>query len=627
MESEPLPRKLAAILYADVAGYSRLTGEDEDATHRRLAEYLDQIAVAIERHGGRVMHYAGDAVLAMFDAVVDSLSCAAHIQRDLKIRNEDLPEERKIQFRIGVNSGDVIEDRDDIYGDGVNVAARLESLAEPGGICISESVHTAVGNNLPFDYEFLGEQKVKNIAERVKAYSVRPKPGAVLPEPSLRPKPRRPVWQVIAAALVFLIGVGVITWLKPWESERETSSVEALRQVPRYKAPLAVLPFKNLTGNPELERFADGLTEDLIADLANFPELFVMASNTMFTYKDKSIKVQDVGRELGVRYVLEGNVQKTGDTIRFTAQLIDATDGKHLWAKRYDGPLADKFAVRDDAQWSMIATLLGENGILQRTERQRAMDKAPESRDAYDYVQLGHDQMAKNTKESTAEAKHFAEKAVELDPEYARAHNMLGWVHYRQYWTVRGVSDVNTSLELAYQHARKSWELDPSDYWSHWLLGLIYLEQGQHDQAMATYERARELNPNDADLLADIAWPLVLVGRAEEAIAAVNQARRRKPNLAWYYTWMLGIAYRDAGEYLDALITLKGLTEPQPRVHLSLASVYVRLGRVEEARAEVAKYLEAYPDRTLKDIRPSRYKDPTQIARYLDDLRKAGLPD
>lgn len=626
MEPERLPRKLAAILYADVAGYSRLTGEDEEGTHRALSDYLDTITASIERHRGKVLHYAGDAVLAEFASVVDALTSAVDIQHDLKGRNDNLPDDRKVQFRIGINLGDVIVDRNEIYGDGVNIAARLETLAEPGGICISESVRTAISKKLPVDYEFLGEQEVKNIAEPVKAYHARLRPGEVLPAPSAHPKGQwsmRHVVSTSAAGAVLVITVAMINWLKPWESESELDSVEA----PRYTAPVAVLPFKNLTGDPEMEAFADGLTEDIITDFAKFPDMFVIASNTVFTYKGRSINVQDVGRTLGVRYVLEGSAEKAGDTIRISAQFIDASDGKHLWAERYAGALTDKFAVRDEARWSIMANLFGGLGILTRAERRHAIEKPPESRDAYDYVQLGREEMHKYTKEATMEAMQLAKKAIALDLEYAGSHRLLSWAYFRQAQMGWGSGDRDRSLELAYQHARKSWELDPSNYANHWQLGMVYLKRGQHDQGMAAYERARELNPNDINLLADMAYPLILMGRGKEAISFMKQAMQRKSNWPQWYPWTLGMAYWAAEQYQDALTTLKGIAEPVPRGYLLIASVYVRLGRDEEARAEVAKYLEAYPGRTTKDIRKFPFKDPAQTERYLDDLRKAGLPD
>ncbi|MEE9570624.1 MAG: adenylate/guanylate cyclase domain-containing protein, partial [Gammaproteobacteria bacterium] len=296
-----LPRKLAGILYADVAGYSRLTGEDEEGTHHRLSEYLDLISDAIGEHQGRVVHYAGDAVLADFDTVTEALSCSACIQRALVSRNRDLPDERKVEFRIGVNLGEVIVDRDDIYGDGVNVAARLESLAEPSGICISESVRTAVGKKLDLGYEFMGEQKVKNIEEPVRAYRV----------------------------------------LMEKEEESKIISTEKSALDFPDKPSIAVLPFDNMSGDSEQEYFADGISEDLITALSKIHWFFVIARNSSFTYKGQAVEVTRVASELGVRYVIEGSVRKAGSRVRISAQLIDATTGRHVWAERYDRSLVD----------------------------------------------------------------------------------------------------------------------------------------------------------------------------------------------------------------------------------------------------------------------------------------------
>ena len=311
-----LPRKLAAILYADVAGYSQLTGEDEDTTHRTLSEYLDLIASTVATHRGQVMHYAGDAMLAKFDAVVDATSAAVAMQNALKIRNEAVPDERKVQFRIGVNLGDVIEDRGDIYGDGVNVAARLESLAEPGGICISDAVRSAIGKKLHLDYEDMGEQQFKNIADPVRTYRV-------------------------------LLCV----------SESPTDILKTPLPSRSDKPSIAVLPFTNMSGDPEQEHFSDGITEDIITDLSKVAGLFVVARNSTFTYKGEAVNVQQVGKELDVRYVLEGSVRKAGNRTRITGQLVDGSTGGHLWAERYDRDLTDIFAVQDEIARSITGAL------------------------------------------------------------------------------------------------------------------------------------------------------------------------------------------------------------------------------------------------------------------------------
>ncbi len=385
MAEEKITRKLTTILAADVEGYTRLMRADEEATLKTLGEYREIIDGLIARHEGRVFSTGGDSVLAEFGSAVEAVRCAISFQEEISSRNAELVDDRKMMFRIGINVGDVMVRDGDLFGDGVNVAARLEGLADPGGVCISGSVFEQIKHKLSLGFEDMGQQQVKNIAEPVSAYRLVPGQVSVSVGATAATKPsdgkrwRMPAIAVVVAALVAIVGGAL--WWQPWATDVEPASVEAIPLAARYKAPLAVLPFKNLTGDPDQERFADGLTEDIITDFAKFPELFVIASNTVFTYKDKSIGMLDIGRELGVRYVLEGNVQKTGDTVRITAQLIDATDGKHLWAKRYDGTLADKFAVRDEARWSMIGTLLGENGILQTAEHQRAIEKPPESRD------------------------------------------------------------------------------------------------------------------------------------------------------------------------------------------------------------------------------------------------------
>ena len=625
-----LPRKLAAILYADVAGYSRLTGEDEDATHRRLSEYLDQIAVTIERHGGRVMHYAGDAVLAMFEAVVDALSCAAQVQNELKTRNEDLPDERKVQFRIGVNLGDVIEDRDDIYGDGVNVAARLEGLAEPGGICISESVHTAVGNKLPFHYEFLGEQEVKNIVKPVKAYHARLKPDAVLPEPRGTPrKGKRMQRPVVAAVVVLLVVVGgALTWLKPWEPREEPASIERMAFPLPDKPSIAVLAFENLTGDAAQEYLSDGISENIITELSRFKQFFVVARQSSFSYKGKPVEVRQVGRELGVRYVLEGSVHTSGNKLRVTAQLINTMDGNHLWAERYDRERKDIFAVQDEITRTIVATL-AENIDLAEYERTRS--KPPQSLTAYELWARGETQWLTFTKGGNEQARQLYERARKLDPGYAEAYAGLAWVHINGYrWGWSETLSRDESLTLALEMARKAVELAPFNHYSHWALANALMQSGQIEQALVEYDRALERNPNDASLLADSAEPLVYAGRPKEAVVRMKTAVRLNPYHPDWYLWTLGWAQYFGGDYEEALASLKKMSQMPNLARRSLATTYVRLGRLEEARAVVAEFLKNDPDYTLEKLRlniKGKFINPADEKRLIDDLRKAGLPE
>ncbi len=363
---EGVKRKLTAILYADVAGYSRLTGEDEEGTHRLLSAYLDVITANIEKHGGRTVHFAGDAVLADFGSVVDALACAVEAQRELRKRNEGLPEERRVQFRIGLNLGDVIVDRDDIYGDGVNIAARLEGLAQPGGICISGGVYQQVRNKLELAYEFMGPQEVKNIAEPVPVFQVQLDPVVAGKRPDRGVRPPRWRSVALAAAVVLLVGAGAVAFWNFYPRSSAPPGIVASTSAPENAAPklpgkpsIAILPFENMSDDPGQEHFSDGLTEDIITDLSQLEDLIVIARASVFTYKGKPVTVQQVARELGVQYVLEGSVRKSGNRVRITAQLVDGKTGHHLWAERYDRDLKDIFALQDEIAQKIRATLAG----------------------------------------------------------------------------------------------------------------------------------------------------------------------------------------------------------------------------------------------------------------------------
>ncbi len=384
-----LPRKLAAILYADVAGYSRLTGEDDDTTHRTLSEYLDRISSVIDSHRGQVMHYAGDAVLAKFDAVVDAMSAAVAVQSELKARNKSLPDERKLEFRIGVNLGDVIEDRGDIYGDGVNVAARLESLAEPGSICISESVRTAIGKRLDLVYEDMGEQEVKNIAEPVRAYKAS---------------------------------------MNSDEQPDAAELVELVTGLPD-KPSIAVLPFANMSNDPDQEYFADGIAEDIITALSQIKQWFVVARNSSFAYKGRNVDIRKIAKDLGVRYVLEGSVRRGGNRLRITGQLIEADTGTHVWADRFDGDLDDVFALQDKITESVVGAI---EPSLRRAEIERSKRKPPESMGAYDLYLKALPHIYAMRPDDNEQALGLLHKAIELDPNYAPALTYLAWAYEQQ---------------------------------------------------------------------------------------------------------------------------------------------------------------------------------------------------
>jgi class 3 adenylate cyclase/TolB-like protein len=417
-------RRLAAILAADVVGFSRLMGEDEAGTLAALKTHLEElIEPTVAAHEGRVVKLMGDGVLAEFPSAVEAVRCAIEVQRAMVERNAEVPEARQIQFRIGVNLGDVISEGDDIYGDGVNVAARLEGLAEPGGICLSSTVHLQVRNKVDVGFQDLGEKDLKNIAYPVHVFGVlldgEPAPA---PQPT-KAWPRGPAVQFLGMLLVvmILLGGGYVGWLKLQSLDTEPASVERMALPLPEKPSIAVLPFGNITN-------------DIITDLSKFKNVFVIASNSTFTYKGKPVKVQQVAEELGVRYVLEGSVQRTSERVRINAQLIDATTGQHLWAERYDRDTQNLFAIKDEIIETIVATLTFK---VDTVERERVFRKDTENLEAYDYYLRGRDTWFGWTKEANAEAGKLFEKAIELDPNYARAYGFLTWVHVKHAEPVR----------------------------------------------------------------------------------------------------------------------------------------------------------------------------------------------
>ncbi len=603
MGTEPLERKLVAILYADVAGYSRLTGADEEGTHRLLSTYLDAITNLIEEHNGKVLHFAGDAVLAEFASLVNALTCAVAIQHDLKARNQDLPDERKLQFRIGINLGDVIVDRDEIYGDGVNVAARLESLAEPGGICISDMVRQGVEGKLDLVFEDLGEQQVKNIDQPVRAYRAQLKPGATLPAPTVRAKPRRPMRHLIAAtaAGVVLI-IGVITWWQPWQTREEPASVERMAFPLPDKPSIAVLPFANMSDDPKQEYFVDGMTEDLITDLSKLSGLFVIARNSVFTYKGKPVKVRQVAEELGVRYVLEGSVRRADSQVRINAQLIDATTGGHLWAERYDGSLDNVFAMQDEVTQKIVTALAV---TLTAADTTRYVDDKPNSPEAYDAFLRGWANYQLHGPDDLAKAVPHFEKAVDLEPGYSNAHAALAAVYWES-WDNGWVESLKTSFFRALKQARthlKAAMKNPTPL-AHWVASNSLASQGEYEQAVREAERAITLDPNSATGYAALANAQILAGKAAEGIDSIQTAMRLDP-LHPGYLITLGQAQFTLERFKDAAVTLERAVQRNPKnewAWVFLASTYGHLDRAQDGQAAVGSYNELRIQQGLPEL-------------------------
>jgi adenylate cyclase len=635
MATQDFVRKLTAILSADVKGYSRLMSEDEESTIRTITAYREVIAAIVQKHRGRVVDSPGDNILAEFASVLDATQAAVEIQEELKVRNTELPDDRKMEFRIGVNLGDVVHEQERIYGDGVNVAARVESLAEPGGICVSGTVFDQIENKLPLGYEYLGEQSVKNISKPVRVYKVLMDPeavGKVIGEK--RPEPKRGLKMALAAvtALLLVIGGGVIwkSFLSTPSLPVEVASIEKMAFPLPEKPSLAVLPFDNLSGDSSQDYFSDGITEAIITTLSNVTNLFVIARNSSFTYKGKPVKVQQVAEELGVRYVLEGSVQRSGDRVRITAQLIDALKGHHLWAENYDREFGDIFALQDDITEHVTVALKVKLTEGEQARIRRGHANNPE---AYVYWLRGLEFNRIYTKEACAQARKLYEKAAELDPNYGHAWQSIGWTHYRDGrfgWT----DTPDQSLVLAEEMAQKSLTMNDSDANAYALLSVVYMARRQHDKAVAYGEKALALAPDFADLNATIAIPLMYSGRPEEAIELVKNAMRLSPYYPAWYLAVLGIAYRITGQYEEAIALLESWrARANPRSalpYLCLAYTYVEAGRGEEAQVSVAEVLKRKPKASIEGYLKANmfpYKDPADIERVTASLRKAGLPD
>jgi len=588
MTTQEVKRKLAAILSADVKGYGRLMEEDEEATVRTLNTYKEVMTDLIQQHHGRVVDAPGDNVLAEFASVVDAVRCAVKIQKELKARNVDLAENRRMEFRIGVNLGDVIEDGEQILGDGVNIAARLESLSEAGGICISGTAYDHVENKLPLGYQYLGEQTVKNIAKPVRVYRVLVEPKAVA------------------------------------QRGLEVASKERMALPLPDKPSIAVLPFVNMSDDPKQEFFSDGMTEEIITALSKVPNLFVIAHNSTFTYKGKPVKVKQVSEELGVRYVLEGSVQKSGDRVRITAQLVDALSGHHLWAERYDRELRDIFALQDEITMKVITALQVE---LTVGEMAGMIAKGTKNIDAFiKYVQA-YELMTRITKEGKAQAKKVLEEAIALDPEYPRLYMGLAFIHLMDVW-FGTTESPDQSLARAFELAQKAISLDDSNAAAYGILGEIYVMKRQYDKAIAECERAVSLDPNSADIFLRLGTVLNYAAKAEKAIPYLQKAIRLNPLPTAHYFIQLAVAYRDSGQYEKAIEASKKALQREPNTHfpyIHMAISYIRLGLEEEARAAATEILTIDPKFSLERYAKILPFPQPMADRVIEDLRKAGL--
>jgi len=628
MATQDFKRKLTAILSADVKGYSRLMREDEEATVRTITTYREVIGTVVQKHRGEVVDSPGDNILAEFASVVDAVRGAVEIQEELKVRNTELSENRKMEFRIGINLGDVIHEEKRIYGDGVNVAARVENLADAGGICVSRSAYDQVKDKLTLGYEYLGEHSVKNIAEPVRIYKVLMEPeaaGKVIGEKRVEPKRGQRAAFAAVIILILIVG-GVLIW-RTASPPVEVASEKTMAFPLPEKPSLAVLPFDNLSGDESQDYFSDGITETIITTLSNVSNLFVIARNSTFTYKGKPVKVQQVAEELGVRYVLEGSVQRSEDRVRVTAQLIDAITGHHLWAENYDRELGDIFALQDDITEQVTMALQVK---LTEGEQARIRRRHIENKEAYEYFLHGLEVYRPFTKEANAQARKIFEKTVALDPNSTLGWCFIGWTHYRDGrfgWT----DTPAKSLAYAEELAHKILAMDDSMAEAYSMLSLVYMARKQHDKAVAYGEKVLSLAPNFASMIANTAVIFFYSGRPVEAIELVKKAMRLSPYYPSWYLPILGLSYRLTGQYEEAISALEGWRDRKAKgmlPHIVLAFTYVEAGREEDAQASVAEALKQNPKASIKGYAATiPYKDPAEVERIKDSLRKAGLPE
>jgi adenylate cyclase len=622
-----MERKLTAILSADVHGYSRLMGEDEEATIRTLTSHREVMAALIQQHRGRVVDAPGDNLLAEFASAVDAVQAAVEIQHELKARNTTLPSSRQMHYRIGINVGDVVVEGERLYGDGVNIAARVESLAEGGGICVSGTAYDQIENKLALSYEYIGEQTVKNIAKPVRVWRIQVQESSRQRAKVEKPKPRR-VGTSVLVSVALAAGILAVRYF-PFSTPNTQPLAPSTQALPLPDKPsIVVLPFTNLSGDPEQEYFSDGLTEVLTSDLSKISNLFVIARNSAFTYKGKAVKVQDVGREMGVRYVLEGSVQKADQRVRIMAQLIDATTGYHLWSEQYDRPLKDIFALQDEMMQQIVAALRVE---VMKAEQARVRHIPTENLTAYDFYLRGLESWFRATdetnKEANTQARQLFEKALELDPRYAEAYVGLSVTYFLDRFY--GWNPAPQVLEQFSELAHKAVALDASLPVPHQVLSYAYLFKRQHEQAVAEAERALALDPNSAEGHRNLGVILVWAGRPEEAIEWIQKGMRLNPRYEPIYLVNLGWAYIHTGQCEEALVPLKRalpLILNSVPLHWNFTICYAELGREEQARAEVAELLRLIPDFSLeywRQILP--FKDPAMLERELAALRKAGL--
>jgi adenylate cyclase len=628
-------RKLAAIMFTDIAGFSRQMGANEPRMLRLLETHNQLIQHAVTDYHGSVVKIMGDAFLVDFPSVVHAVQCAQAIQTQFKTYNTEREQAEQIHVRIGIHLGDIVQKDGDVFGDGVNIAARLQALAEPDTICLSQKVYEEVVKKVDLGtLVSLGRPKLKNIAEGFQVYMLLPAPPAgirqTLRVQRLKLSRRvRPVQWLGIAGLLLVVGTLITVRYFPVLLPSSQPLTPSIQSLPLPDKPsIVVLPFDNMSKDPEQDYFSDGITEDITTGLAKISSLFVIARNSAFTYKGKAVKVQEVSREMGVQYILEGSVRRTDNQIRVTAQLIDGLTGSHVWAERFDRPLKDIFAVQDEIVQKIVTTLklqltLMEQGLLVR--------KRTDNLEAYDSYLRGIESVFRGwretKKEANAQARQLFEHATELDPTYAEAYAWLGVTYYFDWFF--GWNRTPQTLARAGELAQQATALDDALPAPYYLLGILHLWKKEHGQAIAEAQRAIALDPNNAEGYFNLGGILAFAGRSEEAIGSIEKAMRLNPRYPPHYVFQLSVAYRMAGRYEEALVSGKQALALMPNsgpTHFNLAVIYSELGRDAEARTEVAEMRQRFPNASVEVFRQFlSFKNPADVERHLDALRKAGL--
>lgn len=619
IQINPVSRKLAAILHADVVGYSAMSSEDEEGTHVLLRSSLDAVTGLINQHGGEVVNYAGDAVLADFPTASSALTCAFAIQK--KAADSEINEPSPIQYRIGINLGEVIIDRDDVYGDSVNIAARIQSLAHPGGICITQAAHSAVGHKLNFSIEDMGEQQLKNIADPVHVFRVTGENAATSPPP----KKTKFKYALAGSAAVTAMAIGAFAWAQysgPSFPEIMNFSKAEIASFPA----IAVLPFRNLGGEQGQDYFSDGVTNDIINDLTRFSRLSVIASNSVFTFKNKAVNVGEVGKELGVTYVLEGTIQQSGDRTRINVQLVEVSTGYQKWAERFDVQMTDIFSVQDQITKSVVTSM---QVVFTGDESERNARAYSANIEAYDVFLRGRSYL-RGSRTMHAKARELFEEAIELDPKFGAAYAEKSLTYFSGF--IMPMSRDPEVIKMALFSAQKGVELAPTLPLAYARLGWTLFASRRHEEAIQAARRAVALGPSSAEAHVQLGNILNWAGQPTDGINQIETAMRLNPHYPFYYLFYLGHSHYLLGNNDKAIELMERVVTRAPHflpVRRHLAVLYGEAGEVDKAKLQSEEIVRIFPGASVQDeLSRCFYRwNPTLRDRFLDGLRASGMPE